>query len=47
MGKFLKKSVSAKVSAICGIGSIGIGECLGIGIGENFVTGAALVSTIC
>ena len=42
-----KVSVSAKVSAICGIGSIGIGigEYLGIGIGigGNFGIGAALV----
>ena len=36
-------SVSAKVSAISGIGSIGIGEYLSIGIGENLGIGAALV----
>ena len=41
---FLKVSVSAKVSAISGIGSIGIGEYLSIGIGGNFGIGAALVS---
>ena len=43
---FLKVSVSvsAKVSAISGIGSLGIGEYLsiGIGIGGNFGIGAAL-----
>ena len=45
---FLKVSVSvsAKVSAISGIGSIGIGICeyLSIGIGGNFGIGAALES---
>ena len=44
---FLKVSVSvsAKVSAISGIGSIGIsiGEYLSIGIGRNFGIGAALI----
>ena len=39
----LKVSVSAKVSAICGNGSFGIGEYLRIGIGGNFGIGAALV----
>ena len=47
---YSKLSVSTKVSAICGIGStsIGIGEYLdtGIGIGENFGIGAALLSTL-
>ena len=38
-----KVSVSVKVSAICGIGSIGIGEYPGIGIGGNFGIGAALL----
>ena len=42
-----KVSVSAKVSAICGIGSIGIGIgeylSIGIGIGWNFGIGAALI----
>ena len=43
---YLKVSVSvlAKVSAICGYCSIGIGEYSGIGIGGNFGIGAALVS---
>ena len=51
--KFFKKvylkvsvSVSAKISAICGIGSIGIGIgeylSIGIGIGRNFGIGVAL-----
>ena len=50
---FLKVSVSvsAKVSAICGIGSIdiGIGKYLsiGIGIGKNFGIGAALIFKHC
>ena len=39
----LKVSVSSKVSAICGIGSIGIGEYLSIGIGGNVGIGAALL----
>ena len=46
---FLKVSVSAKVSAISGIGSIGIGIgeylSIGIGIGGNFGIGAALIKT--
>ena len=45
---YLKVSVSiwAKVSAICGIGSIGIGigEYLSIGIGGNLGIGTALIS---
>ena len=43
--KYLKVCVSANVTAICGIRSIGIGICeyLGIGIGENFGIDAALV----
>ena len=45
---FLKVSVSvsAKVSAISGIGSIGIGEYQSIGIGGNFGIGAALLCGI-
>ena len=39
---YLKVSVSAKVSATCGIGSIGIGIGEYLGIGGNFDTGAAL-----
>ena len=43
-----KISVSAKVSAICGIGSIVIGtsEYPGIGIGRNFGIDAAIVFTL-
>ena len=41
LNRYPKVSVSAKVSAICGIGSIGIGEYSGIG--TNFYIGAALV----
>ena len=48
---FLKVSVSAKVSAISGIGSIGVGIgeylSIGIGIGENFGIGAALLVLVC
>ena len=39
-------SVSAKVSAIYGIGSIGIGEYPGIGENFDFGIGAALIITM-
>lgn len=35
-------SVSAKLSAICGIGSIFVGKYLGTGIGKNLGIGAAM-----
>ena len=42
----IEASASAKAQAICNIGSIDIGEYLGIGIGGNFDIGAALIKIL-